>query len=86
MDNQLNILKEIQHIEAPGILFVKIKSDIQNRKKEKLTPHTTYAIVIAASILLFINAHLMYKYTSEQNQRPNITNSLQLMQDNNLYK
>ncbi|WP_308005312.1 hypothetical protein [uncultured Chryseobacterium sp.] len=59
MEDQLQILKKIQSVDAPSELYGKILSKIENQKKDIVSPKWIFAAAAVIAILISLNVKVI---------------------------
>lgn len=59
MEDQLQILEKIQSVEAPSELYGKILSNIENQKKDVVSPKWIFAAAAVIVILISLNVKVI---------------------------
>ncbi len=86
MDKELEILNTINAVEAPPFLYTRIEQRIRNRKAEVITPRLTYIISACVVLLIAFNTFSVYNAYRQTKPKTDLTKSMNLIQDNYLYK
>lgn len=86
MNKELEILNTITPIEAPPFLFTRIEQTIRNRKTELIRPKLIYIISACLALLIAFNTLSVYSSYRRATPKTDLTKSMDLLQDNCLYK
>ncbi|MCP4441096.1 MAG: hypothetical protein GY810_19400 [Aureispira sp.] len=83
MDKKLDILKNIQEVEAPDQLYDKVLSRIQNRKPNIISLRWASTAVAVVMLFIALDIYAIYHINKDANQ-DEIT-AIAPVQDNQLY-
>lgn len=87
IENKLDELKQLNAVDAPPFLMMRIKQAIQN-KNLALAPATLkWAFALAATIIIIINCFMLFYQTNSYSQPgiEAIVTSMKLTESNELY-
>ena len=86
MKEELEILEQIKMVDAPPFLFTRISQRIANRQENTISPKVSYAIGAAFALLLVVNMLFIFKYRSQEPIASDLVTSMNLLEENSLYK
>jgi len=84
--HSLELLEQIQKVEAPPFLFTRIQQRILNASLSEFSPRLTWTISLSFLLVLIINFAVMTQRVKQTNTNPDLVETFQLMQNNSLYK
>lgn len=85
MEKELELLNNIHPVDAPPFLWSRIEQKIRNKQSEILSPRITFTLAAATLLLILLNTVFLVS-TSRPSPETDLTKSMNLFQDNLLYK
>lgn len=86
MDNELNLLEQIQHVNAPPFLLTRIQQHIRNKKESSFSPALTWVLSLSLAIVVIANSALLVNTVITSKHEQNLAQSMNLLPQNELYK
>lgn len=86
MNSETELLATIQKVEIPPFLITRIEQKIRGNRTEMVTPRWVFAVGLSIIIVLFININLIKNYKTNGAEKSSLVQSMNLMDDHNLYK
>ncbi len=86
IDSRLDLLDQIQKVEAPLFLLTRIKQKINSAESVFFSPKLTWAFIVILILVLMLNATIMIKKMNEDRNAKSIVEAMHLLPDNSLYK
>jgi hypothetical protein len=85
INKHLNKLKNINEVDVPPFLFTRVQQKIQNEYLNDATPKLKWSLLFGLALLVTLNILVGINQTSSREDQ-NLSQSFQLLPDNNLYK
>ncbi|MCX6148282.1 MAG: hypothetical protein NTW25_13695 [Candidatus Kapabacteria bacterium] len=85
MDRNLELLENIQKVDAPPFLLTRIKQQIENSNYSKFSSKFTLSLGLSFLVLLILNTSIILHHKNHQKDEKQIANSFGLMLNNSLY-
>jgi hypothetical protein len=86
MDNELNILEQIQRVNAPPFLLTRIQQRIRNKKESSFSPTLSWVLSLSLAIVVIANGALLVNTVITSKREKNLAQSMNLLPQNELYK
>ena len=83
--NQLEILEQIQQVDAPAFLMTRIQERIVRSKRNKFSPQLTWVLSFFLLAVISFEASLVVR-TRFNAKDKNLIQEMNLMPENSLYK
>lgn len=84
-DKQLDLLGQIQKVDAPPFLLTRIQQKISENYNIQFSQKFVWTIGISLSLILLMNVAVLVKQNKENNGVKRLAQSIQLMPNNSLY-
>jgi hypothetical protein len=87
IDNKLDELKNIKHVEAPPFLLTRIKQQIRNLENAPAPVKWRWAFAVSAAVIIALNLSVFFSsnIASKSDGIETVINSMQLTNTNPLY-
>jgi hypothetical protein len=85
IDKKLEMLSQIESVEAPPFLLTRIKQKIENQSENHVSMPFTWSLIAAVSLLFILNCSVLFLNDTPK-QTTNLVETLELMPKNDFYK
>jgi hypothetical protein len=79
-------IENIQSVEAPPFLYTRIQQRIKNEQAARMPGKMTWAVGLSFLLILCINIGAVVSASRADHAASNLVKTLNLMQDNTIYK
>lgn len=86
MKNDLNLLEQVQKVNAPPFLLTRIQQRIRNKKDNSFSPTLSWVLSLSIAIVVIANCAIIMNTTLESQREKNLAQSMNLLPHNELYK
>jgi len=86
MENELNILDQVQKVNAPPFLLTRIQQRIRNKKESQFSPTLSWVLSLSLAIIVVVNGAVLTNMIIASKQEKNLLQSMNLLPNNELYK
>jgi hypothetical protein len=87
MDKKLELLSQIESVEAPPFLLTRIKQQIENERVNQFSPRVTWALSISMVLIVSLNLAVLFRNETKSAEiSSNIAQEMQLLPQNDFYK
>ncbi|MES2762070.1 MAG: hypothetical protein V4677_07685 [Bacteroidota bacterium] len=82
----LDLLDQIQKVDAPPFLLTRIQQKIDNKYLNKLSPRMALGLSVSFILIIVLNIAVVVNYNKNSIKESNLAQSMNLMPDNYLYR
>jgi len=88
MNNPIDLLEQINKVDAPPFLLTRIKQKIENAQQASFSKGLSWSLVISLCMMLLLNIAIMMKHTNSTTsiQDSTIAAAMNLLPTNSLYE
>lgn len=87
LNNKLELLQQIQQVEAPPFLFTRIQQKIEaGSVSSKFSPKLTLSLIASFILLIVLNVTTLVKSSGEAKSEENIVEATSIIPNNYLYQ
>lgn len=86
MENELNILDQVQKVNAPPFLLTRIQQRIRNKKESQFSPTISWVLSLSLAIIVVVNGAVLTNMIIASKQEKTLLQSMNLLPNNELYK
>ena len=86
MENELNILDQVQKVNAPPFLLTRIQQRIRNKKESQFSPTLSWVLSLSLAIIVVVNGAVLTNMIIASKQEKTLLQSMNLLPNNELYK
>ena len=86
MENELNILDQVQKVNAPPFLLTRIQQRIRNKKESQFSPTLSWVLSLGLAIIVVVNGAVLTNMIIASKQEKTLLQSMNLLPNNELYK
>ena len=83
--DKLDLLDQIQHVEAPPFLLTRIRQKIETKASKFFSPKLTWTLLAILFVVLMLNASILIERMNEAGNDKNLVEVLHLLPNNSLY-
>ena len=83
--DKLDLLDQIQRVEAPPFLLTRIKEKIETKASKFFSPKLTWTLLAILFIVVMLNASIMIKRINEVRNDNSLVETMHLLPNNSLY-
>ncbi|MEY4905070.1 MAG: hypothetical protein RLZZ292_2885 [Bacteroidota bacterium] len=85
MDKKLELLSQIETVEAPPFLFTRITQQIENERIHQFSPHVSWALGFSMVLILSLNIAVLLS-SNTPSAPTNLAQTMHLLPKNDFYK
>lgn len=83
---KIDPLEKIQSVEAPPFLYTRIQQRIKNDQATRLPWKVSWALSLSFLVILTVNVTAVVSASRTDHTASDLVKTLQMMQENNIYK
>ena len=85
MNEQIEILKNIQKVDAPPFLYTRIQERIRQQMADRISPQWAWSMGLTCLLIFSLNLSIVFSKEKKEVRENNLAKEMRLMPSNNIY-
>jgi hypothetical protein len=87
MDKKLELLSQIESVEAPPFLLTRIRQKIENERVNQFSPRVSWALGFSVFLIVSLNIAVLFENQAKSAEiTPSFAQNMELLPQNDFYK